>query len=143
MFIGEYIYSIDTKKRLSIPAKFRQELGSRAILTKGIDVCLVLYPLPEWESFTAKLEKLPSGQLDARGFARILLTGAADVELDKLGRILLPDYLKNYARLEKNVAILGLSNRIEIWDEPTWQEYRKRTEAAVGDMAERLKELGI
>ncbi|MFC1663639.1 division/cell wall cluster transcriptional repressor MraZ [Patescibacteria group bacterium] len=143
MFIGEYIYSIDTKKRLAIPSKFRKSLGKRAVITRGIDNCLMIYPLIEWQKLAKKLENLPSSQADSRGFARIMLSGAVDVELDKLGRILLPDYLKNYASLKKEVAILGLSNRIEIWDGKKWQEYKKKTEMAVGDIAERLRELGI
>lgn len=142
MFIGEYLYSIDSKKRLSIPAKFRQELGKRTVLTKGIDTCLVLYPIAEWKRVAKKLENLPS-QIDARGFARNILSGAVDITLDKLGRVLIPDYLKTYASLQKNVAILGLSNRIEIWDEKLWQEYKQKTESVIGDMAEKLKELGI
>ena len=143
MIIGEYIYSIDQKKRLAIPAKFRKALGQKAVITRGIDKCLVIYPLDEWEKLSQKLENLPSSRFDARGFARILLSGAVDVELDKLGRILVQDYLKNYAFLKKNVAILGLSNRIEIWDEKKWQEYKTKTEKEVGDIAERLKELGV
>ena len=143
MIIGEYIYSIDQKKRLAIPAKFRKALGQKAVITRGIDKCLVIYPLDEWEKLSQKLENLPSSRFYARGFARILLSGAVDVELDKLGRIFVPDYLKNYAFLKKNVAILGLSNRIEIWDEKKWQEYKTKTEKEVGDIAERLKELGV
>ncbi len=143
MFIGEYTYLIDDKKRLSIPAKFRQELGKKTVLTQGIESCLVLYQIAEWKKVAKRLENLPSGQIDARGFARIIFSGAADVTLDSLGRILIPDYLKEYASLRKNVAILGLSNRIEIWDEKMWQEYRKKTEGAIVDMAEKLKELGI
>lgn len=143
MFIGEYTYSIDKKKRLAIPAKFRRALGKKAVITRGIDNCLVVYPLEEWEKLAKKLEGLPSSQTDARAFARIMLAGAVDVNLDKLGRILIPDYLKNYAFLKKNVAIIGLSNRIEIWDETKWQDYRERTEREIGDMAQRLRELGI
>ena len=143
MFIGEYIYSIDDKKRLAIPAKFRKALGKKAVLTRGLDNCLVIYPLGEWEKVATKLENLPSGASDARAFARIMLAGAADVELDKLGRILIPDYLKDYALLKKNVAITGLSNRIEIWEETKWREYKEKTEKQIGDMAQRLKELGI
>ena len=143
MFIGEYTYSIDEKKRLAIPAKFRQALGKRAVLTRGIDNCLVIYPLEEWQKLAKKLEGLPSSQTDARAFARIMLAGAVDVQLDKLGRILIPDYLKNYALLKKNVAIIGLSNRIEIWDENKWRDYKEKTEKEIGDMAQRLKELGI
>lgn len=143
MFIGEYTHSIDAKKRLAIPSKFRRALGKRAVVTRGIDNCLVIYPLAEWQKLAKKLESLPSSQADSRGFARIMLSGAVDVEFDKLGRILLPDYLKNYAFLKKEVAVLGLSNRIEIWNEKRWQEYKKKTEATVGDIAERLKELGV
>lgn len=143
MFIGEYLYSIDQKKRISIPSKFRRELGKRAVVTRGIEKCLVIYPLKEWAKLAKKLENLPTSQTDARGFVRIMLSGAVDVGLDKLGRILIPDYLKEYAFLKKNVAILGLSNRIEIWDKNRWQDFRKRTETAVGDIAERLTELGV
>jgi len=143
MFIGEYTYSIDEKKRLAIPAKFRLALGKKAVLTRGIDNCLVIYPLEEWIKLAKKLESLPASQTDARAFARIMLAGAVDVGLDKLGRILIPDYLKNYALLKKNVTIIGLSNRIEIWDEKRWLEYKEKTEREIGDMAQRLKELGI
>lgn len=143
MFIGEYLYTIDQKKRLAIPAKFRKALGKKAVITRGLDNCLVVYPLKEWGILAKKLEGLPSSQTDARGFARIMLSGAVDAELDKLGRILIPDYLKNYASLKKNIAIIGLSNRIEIWDKTKWQTYKTRTEKEVGDIASRLQELGI
>jgi MraZ protein len=143
MFIGEYLYTIDHKKRLSIPSKFRKELGKKAVLTTGLDNCLVLYPLAEWEKLTKKLESLPNSQTEARGFVRIMLSGAVDVVFDKLGRILVPDYLKDYAFLKKNVAILGLSNRIEIWDQKRWQEYKNKSQKEIGDMASRLQQLGI
>ena len=138
MLIGEYIYTIDPKKRIAIPAKMRNTLGKKAVITTGLDNCLVIYPLREWQKLTQKLDNLPSGKVDARGLARIMLSGAVDVELDKLGRILVPDYLKNYASLKKNVAILGLSNRIEVWDEKRWRDYKLRTERGVGDMASQL-----
>lgn len=143
MFIGEYIYTIDEKKRVAIPSKFRKTLGKKAVITRGLDNCLVIYPLGEWEKMAKKLENLPASRMDARSFVRIMLSGAIDVQFDKLGRILIPDYLKSYASLKKNVAILGLSNRIEIWDEAKWKEYKKKTEMAAGDIVERLKELGI
>ena len=143
MFIGEYIYTIDHKKRLAIPSKFRKTLGKRAVITRGIDDCLVVYPIEEWKKLAKKLESLPSSQIDARSFARIMLSGAVDVELDKLGRILIPDYLKDYAFLKKNVTILGLSNKIEIWDEEKWKNYKTQTEKEIGDMASRLQQLGI
>lgn len=143
MFIGEYTYSIDDKKRLAIPSKFRQLLGKKAVITKGLDNCLFLYPSKEWQSLATKLSKLPLSQSDARGFARLMLTGAMEANLDNLGRILVPDFLKDYANLKKKVVIAGVYNRIEIWDEIKWQEYKKKTEMAVGDIAERLKELGV
>lgn len=140
MLIGEYIYTIDQKKRLSIPIKFRSELGKKAILTRGLDTCLVIYPLKEWQKLSQKLESLPSGKVDARGFIRIMLSGAVDITFDKLGRVLIPDNLKKYALLKKNVALIGLSNKIEIWDETRWQGYKNKREKTVSEMAQ---ELGI
>ena len=138
MLIGEYIYTIDQKKRLSVPAKFRQELGKKAILTRGLDNCLVIYPLKEWQNLSKKLESLPAGQVDARGFIRIMLSGAIDVGFDKLGRVLIPDHLKKYAFLKKNVALIGLSNKIEVWDETRWQGYKDKREKTVNEMAQQL-----
>ena len=143
MFIGEYSYTIDQKKRLAVPAKFRKELGKKAIITRGIDNCLVIYTDKEWKKMVEKLENLPTAQVDARSFVRIMLSGAVDVDLDKLGRVLIPDYLKEYAGLEKEIAILGISNKIEIWNSDKWKSYKQKTEKEVGSMAERLKELGI
>lgn len=143
MLIGEFRHTIDAKKRLALPAKFRKELGETVIITKGLDNCLVVYPQKEWEVMSDKLGKLPSGQVEARGFARIMLAGAMASELDKLGRILVPDYLKNYAGLIKNVVVCGLYNRLEIWDANNWEVYRKKVEGEIGDIAGKLKELGI
>lgn len=143
MFIGEYKYSIDEKKRLALPGKFRQLLGKKAVITKGLDQCLSLYSSKDWKILAKKLAQLPLSQSDARGFGRIMLTGAMEVDLDNLGRILVPDYLKTYAFLKKKVIIAGVFNRIEIWDEVKWQQYKRKTETAVGDIAERLKELGV
>ena len=143
MFIGEYTYSIDEKKRLAIPPKFRQILGKRAVITRGLDQCLFLYPAKEWNVLVKKLSQLPLSQADARGFARLMLTGAMDVNFDNLGRLLVPDYLKEYASIKKKVVIAGVYNRIEIWDEKKWQTYKLKTEKDVGDIAERLKELGV
>jgi len=143
MFIGEYIYLIDEKRRLSIPSRFRKDLGKEAVVTRGFDECLVLYSTKEWEKSAQKLQDLPAARGEARGLVRIMFSGAADVDFDKLGRILIPDSLKNYAGLEKNVAIIGLGNRIEIWNETKWQSYKAKTEPNVGNIAERLEELGI
>ena len=143
MFIGEYTYSIDEKKRLAVPTKFRKLLNKKAVITKGLDQCLFLFSMKEWEILAKKLSNLPLSQSDARGFARIMLAGAMDVSIDRLGRILVPDYLKKYAGLSKKVIIAGLYSRIEIWDEEKWKEYQEKTEKEVGDIAERLKELGV
>ena len=143
MFIGEYTYSVDEKKRLAIPPKFRKMLGKKAVITRGLDQCLFLYPAGEWGILAKKLSQLPLSQADARGFARLMLTGAMEVFIDNSGRILIPDYLKEYALLKKKVVIAGVYNRIEIWDSQKWKEYKKRTEKEVGDIAERLKELGV
>lgn len=138
MFIGEHIHTIDQKRRLAIPSKFRKNLGERAVITRGLDNCLVIYSLEEWNKMAVKLENLPSGQVNARGFTRVMMSGATDVELDKLGRILVPDHLRDYAFLKKIVAIIGLSNRIEVWDEARWKEYKEKMEKIVSDMAQQL-----
>ena len=143
MFIGEYTYNLDSKRRLAIPAKFRKLLGEKAVITRGLDNCLFLFPEKEWKKLAEKISKLPLSQADARGFARIMLAGATDVEIDSLGRILIPEYLKKYAQLTKKVVIAGIANRIEIWDEKVWRKYQERTEKEAGDIAERLKELGV
>jgi MraZ protein len=143
MFIGEYKYSIDDKKRLAIPPKFRQVLGKKAVITKGLDQCLFLYSAKEWGVLAGKISKMPLTQSDARGFARVMLAGAMEANIDNMGRILVPDYLKDYAALGKKVVVAGIYNRIEVWDESKWQEYNQKTESAVGDIAEKLKELGV
>lgn len=143
MFIGEYTYSIDDKKRLAVPAKFRELLGKKAVITRGLDQCLFLYPMKEWELLAEKISKLPLAQADARGFGRLMLTGAMEVTFDNLGRILVPDFLKTYASLGKKVVVAGLYNRVEVWDEKKWTDYKQKTEQEAGDMAERLKELNL
>jgi len=143
MFIGEYSYNLDDKKRLAMPVKFRASLGKTAVITKGLDNCLFVYTVKDWEEQAKKLAKLPFSQADARGFARMMLAGAMEVSLDKLGRIVVPDYLKEYAGLNKKAVIAGLYNRIEVWNESKWKLYKIKTEKSAGDIAERLKELGI
>ena len=143
MFIGEFNYKIDAKKRLAVPAKFRDDLGGKVVVTRGLDGCLFLYTLEEWEKLAEKISSLPLSQSDARSFARVMLAGAMELELDSSGRILLPDYLKEYADLEKEVIIAGVYNRMEIWDKETWEDYKDEAESEVGDVAEGLKELGV
>lgn len=143
MFIGEYQHTIDTKKRLALPVKFRKELGKSIVITKGLESCLVVYPQKEWKVMSDRLGKLPTSQEEARGFARIMLAGAMEVRLDKLGRILIPEYLKKYAKLRKEVVVCGLFNRLEIWDNQSWEIYKGKMEKRVGGLASKLKELGI
>lgn len=143
MFTGEYHHIIDIKKRVAIPIRFRKDLGKRIVITRGLDQSLFLYPQKDWKELAAKLSKLPFSKSDARGFSRLMLAGAMEGELDKAGRILIPDYLKDYAHLQKSVAIIGVYNRLEIWDEELWNKYKIQTEREVGDIAERLSELGI
>ena len=143
MLIGEYKHTLDPKKRLSIPVKLRKEIGDRAVLTRGLDSCLFLFPMKEWEQLAEKLGKLPFGQQDTRGFVRLLLSGASEVELDQLGRILIPDFLKDYAALKKTVIVAGLFNRLEIWDEEHWTAYKNNLEKNGNRIAEKLGELGV
>jgi len=143
MLIGQYKHTIDIKKRLALPVKFRGELGMKIIITKGVENCLVIYTEKEWETMSQKLGNLPVSQQEARGFARHLLASAMEVDLDKLGRILLPDYLKTYAALQKNVVICGLSNRLEVWDEQKWEAYTKNAEKGVEEIVSKLGPLGI
>jgi MraZ protein len=143
MLIGQYQHTIDSKKRLALPVKFRGELGSNVIVTKGVENCLVIYTEKEWEVMSAKLANLPVSQQEARSFTRHLLASATEVALDKLGRVLIPDYLKNYADLKKNVIICGLSNRLEIWDEAKWQQYSRDAEKGVEEIVSKLGPLGI
>jgi len=143
MFIGEYSYLIDSKKRLALPAKLRKELGNKVIITRGFENCLVVYPQTEWKSVMEELRKLPTGRAESRKFSRAILGGAVEVSLDKLGRVLIPDYLKKYAGLKKNVTVCGLSNKLEIWDTDKWEIYRKKAEQDIDKVAENLPELGI
>jgi MraZ protein len=142
MFLGEFAHTIDPKKRLAIPSKFRAELGTRAVLTIGFDTCLSLYPLKEWEKLAEKLNQLPLAKANARSLARFMLSGAMEVELDNLGRVLVPDYLKKYANLKKDAIVTGVFNRIEVWDKTKWAAYKQKASRNI-NMAKELGELGI
>lgn len=143
MLIGEYNHTLDSKKRLAIPAKMRKELGETAVLTRGLDGSLAIYPMHEWQKLTEKLSQLPVGQGNTRSFSRLMLAGAVEVELDQLGRILVPDYLKEYAGLAQSVVIAGVSNRLEIWDKERWEAYKRDAEKNTDMIAEKLGELGL
>lgn len=143
MFIGEYSHNIDPKKRVAIPSKFRETFAGRAVVTRGLDKCLFVYPLKTWEELSGKLGSLPMGESGTRSFVRLMLAGAVDVDIDKMGRILIPDYLKKYAGLQKGVVIAGLYNRLEIWDETKWNKYKSEAEKSTDEIAEQLGKLGI
>ncbi|MEK7615993.1 MAG: division/cell wall cluster transcriptional repressor MraZ [Patescibacteria group bacterium] len=143
MLIGEYKHTLDPKKRLAVPAKLRKEVGERAVLTRGLENCLFLFSMKEWEVLAEKISQLPMGQKDSRGFARLLLSGASEVELDQLGRVLVPDYLRDYAGLQKTVIVAGVGKRLEIWDEAKWNVYKQKLESDGDAIAEKLGEIGM
>ncbi len=138
MFIGEYSNKIDEKGRLAVPSKFRPDLASGAVVTKGLDGCLFVYTKSEWDKLAERLTTLPLTASNARAFARHMLAGAMDLELDKQGRMVLPSYLRQFAGVKANVVVAGLFNRLEIWDEQAWREYQQKTEAASTEIAEQL-----
>ncbi|MEK7212268.1 MAG: division/cell wall cluster transcriptional repressor MraZ [Patescibacteria group bacterium] len=143
MLLGEYKHNLDNKGRVAIPAKFRESLAAGAIITRGLDNCLFVFAPKEWEILVAKLNALPLAQANSRAFVRLMLAGAMDAVLDNQGRILIPDYLRKYAGLDKQVVVTGLFNRLEIWGEAQWEKYKQRTESASDEIAEKLGELGI
>jgi MraZ protein len=141
MFMGEYNHTVDEKGRLIIPAKYREELGNEFVVTKGLDGCLFAYGLSEWQVLEEKLRALPLTNKDARAFARFMLAGAASVEIDKQGRILLPQVLRNFAKIEKEVVLIGVASRFEIWNRTKWEE--NSIDDNVEELAEKMENLGI
>ena len=143
MFIGEYHYLLDLKRRLAIPAKFRESFRGKAVITKGLDGCLFVYPIIVWEKLAEKLGNLPLGERKTRQFVRLVLAGAIEADMDKQGRILIPSYLAEFAQLEKDVIVIGLYDRLEIWNKDAWEGSRKEAEKEKNDVAEELGKLGI
>ncbi len=143
MFIGEYKHNLDDKGRLAIPTKFRADLSKGAVVTRGLDTSLFLFPKEEWDKLAEKLANLPLGQSNSRAFARLMLAGAMDVEVDKQGRVMLPEYLRAYAGLQKSVVVCGLYTRLELWDETSWNAYKSKMEEDAESVAEQLGELGV
>jgi len=143
LFIGEYLHSLDEKGRLIIPVKLREGLGERFIATRGLDDCLFLYPLPEWEALQQKLKALPSTKADARAFMRFFFSGAAECELDRQGRTLIPVALREYAQLERDVVVTGVASRVEIWSAGAWQKYRLETGQNIAVIAEKIMDLEL
>lgn len=135
-FVGEYQHTLDDKGRVALPARFRELLGPRFMLVRGLDECLFIYPLDEWERLVERLKSVPISQSDFRAFARYFLAGAVEVEPDKQGRFVLPSHLREYAGLTKEVSILGVGNRLEIWDRAKWEEMKARIHGEFAKLAE-------
>lgn len=142
MLIGEFQHTLDVKRRVALPSKFRKELGKKAIITRGLDRCLFVYSEKEWAKVAEALAALPTGQADTRNFVRLFLAGASETDTDNLGRILIPDYLKEYAGLQIKVVITGVYKRLEIWDHTRWEEYKSTIEKQTDVLAEKLGEIG-
>ena len=143
MLTGEFNHSIDAKGRLIIPSKFREDLEENFVITKGLDGCLFLYPDSEWKIFEEKLRTLPLTNKDARIFTRFFLGSAVDGGLDKQGRVLISSALRNFADLEKEVVLVGVLDRVEIWDKAKWEENNTAIEDNMDDIAGRMEELGL
>jgi len=143
MFIGEYKHNLDEKGRMAVPKKFREELKGGAVITRGLDNCLFLYTKKEWEKLAEKLASLPFSQAKSRAFSRLMLAGAMDVEVDKQGRIVLPEYLRTFAGLKKTAVVAGLYNRLEIWGQGKGGEYTTKTEKESNEIAEQMADLGV
>ncbi len=143
MLIGEYAHTIDAKGRVILPADFRAELGESFVITKGLDNCLFVYGQEEWASLSAKLRELPLAKSEARAFVRFFFSGARQLECDRQGRFLVPGNLRQYALLEKDVVLIGVSNRIEVWSKAEWLKYSDDINPSVSEIAETLADLGI
>ena len=143
VFLGQYQHSIDAKGRLIVPAKFREGLGERFVVTKGLDSCLFAYPEEEWHSFEEKLKQLPLTNPGARKFVRFFFAGAVECELDNQGRIMIPTHLRAYAALKKDVVSIGVNNRIEIWSKDNWHEYSDEEDYISNELAFEMENLGI
>jgi MraZ protein len=143
MFIGEYTHTVDDKKRISLPAKFRKEIGNKVVATRGLDNCLFLFSHKTWEAISTEIAKPGMMQADTRGFSRFMFSGAAEIEVDSIGRILVPDYLREFADLKQTVVFAGVHDRIEIWNVKRWDVYKKKIESQADDMAEKLGAAGL
>lgn len=142
MLIGEYTHTIDDKKRISLPIKFRKELGKKIVVTHGLDNCLFVYTLKEWQKISEKISELGMGQADKRGFNRFMLAGATLVDVDSIGRILIPEYLRDFAEVKEKVVFTGVYSRVEIWNEKRWIEYKQKVIKNADMMAEKLGDIG-
>ena len=143
MFYGEFQHTVDPKGRVIVPSVFREELGEKFIVTKGLDECLFVYSMTEWSNLEAKLKTLPFSSKDARAFVRFFFSGATECEVDKQGRILIPQNLRTYAGLDKEIYIIGVSARVEVWDRCKWENYSGDENLNPDSIAEKMTMLGI
>lgn len=143
MLIGEYTHTIDDKNRLSLPAKFRAELGKKVVVTPGLDGCLFVFTLKQWEKISGKLGESSLLSGDTRSFNRYMLGGAAEAEIDSIGRVLIPDFLRERASLKEKVAVVGVQSRVELWNEKQWQDYKRGVEKQADTLAEKLGGVGV
>lgn len=141
--MGEFQHNIDAKGRIIVPSKFRDQLGDSFVVTRGLDQCLFVYPMEEWNILEEKLKKLPLTKKDARAFTRFFFSGAVECEIDKQGRINIPQSLRNYAGIEKECVVIGVSNRIEIWSSEQWESYVTDSEESFAEIAENLMDFDI
>ncbi|WP_100404573.1 division/cell wall cluster transcriptional repressor MraZ [Bacillus solitudinis] len=143
MFMGEYRHNVDEKGRMIVPAKFRDELGATFVVTRGLDRCLFAYPLEEWKKLEEKLKTLPFTKKDARAFTRFFFSGATECELDKQGRVNIASPLREYAHLEKECVVIGVSNRVEVWSKSIWEEYFSNAEESFSEIAENIVDFDL
>lgn len=143
MFMGEYQHSVDAKGRLFIPARLREGLGDLFILTKGLDGCLFAYPRQEWQDLEQKLKSLPFTRGDARAFVRFFFSGASECEVDKQGRVLIPGNLREYAKIERDAVVIGVSTRVEVWSAKTWEGYKAKAASAYEEIAEKIVDFDL
>lgn len=143
MLIGEYYHTLDKKGRVIVPSRLREELGEVFVITRGLDGCLFLYPMQEWKNLEERFKSLSFTKSETRAFMRLLFSGASEVEIDKQGRILLPQLLREHARFQKDVVFIGVSNRAEIWSKEIWEEYRNKADLSFEQVAENLIDLQL
>lgn len=143
MLIGQYTHTIDDKKRLSIPKKWKTVFSKKVVVTRGLDTCLFVYTTKEWESIAERLAQTSMGSKDARDLNRFFLSGAVEIEVDSAGRILIPDYLKDFAKLETEIVFAGLYKRAEIWNEKEWGKKQLEVSGKADEVATKLQEVGM
>ena len=143
MLIGEYTHSIDDKNRISLPVKFREKMGKKVVVTPGLDHCLFVFTPNEWEKISGRLAETSLGQSDNRSFSRFMFGQAIEADIDSIGRILVPDFLQEWANLKGKVSVVGVQSRVEIWNEKAWSQFKKGVEGKAGALAEKLGQVGV